>query len=114
MNALPIAYLHVFPYSERNRTHAIGLEGAVPQEERSKRAKMLRILSAKKLRRFYEDNLGSVATVLFEQENTGGFIEGFTENYIRVTVPYATHLPNSLKEVYLQRLNGEGLVTTDT
>ena len=70
---------------------AIGLEGSVPHKERMKRAKMLRILSEKKLRRFYEDHLGHVATVLFEQKNAKGFIEGFTENYIRVAAPYAPH-----------------------
>lgn len=114
LNELPIAYLHVFPYSERSNTHAISLAGVVPQEARARRAQMLRILSEKKLRRFYEDNLGSVATVLFEQENTGGMIAGFTENYIRVTTPYEARLANSLQAVYLQSMNAAGLVTIDT
>lgn len=114
LNELPLAYLHVFPYSERNHTHAIGLAGVVPQEARNKRAKMLRILSEKKLRRFYEDNLGRVATVLFEQANPGGVMEGFTENYIRVTAPYEASLANSLQEVYLKSINAAGLVTIDT
>ena len=74
---------------------------------------MLRILSEKKLRRFYEDNLGSVATVLFEQANTGGMIAGFTDNYIRVTTPYAAGLANSLQAVYLKSMNAAGLVTID-
>ena len=114
LNELPLAYLHVFPYSERNHTHATGLTRVVTQEERNKRAKMLRILSEKKLRRFYEDNLGSVATVLFEQKNPGGVMEGFTENYIRVTAPHDVSLANSLQEVYLQSINAAGLVTIDT
>ena len=114
LNELPIAYLHVFPYSERDNTPAIDLGGEVPHEERIQRAQMLRILSEKKLRRFYEDNLNQIATVLFEQENDKGFIEGYTENYIRVTMPYASHLPNSLQKVDLKNINREGLVTTDT
>lgn len=114
LNELPIAYLHVFPYSERNNTHATGLAGVVPQEERARRAKMLRILSEKKLRRFYEDHLGGVATVLFEQANAGGMMEGFTENYIRVTAPYDASLVNTLQTVYLKSINTAGLVTIDT
>ena len=114
MNELPIAYLHVFPYSEGTSAHAIGLEGVVPHKERIKRAKMLRILSEKKLRRFYEDNLGHLATVLFEQRNTTGFIEGFTENYIRVRAPYASNLPNSLQKVHLKRISNTGLVACET
>ena len=114
LNELPVAYLHVFPYSERSHTHAVSLAGVVAQEERARRAKMLRILSEKKLRRFYEDNLGSMATVLFEQAHVEGTIEGFTENYIRVTAPYDAGLANSFKEVYLKNINAEGLVAVDT
>lgn len=111
LNALPIAYLHVFPYSERDHTHATNLAGVVPQEERARRAKMLRILSEKKLRRFYEDNLDTVATVLFEQEKTPGIMEGFTANYIRVVAPFEADLVNKFQEVYLKSLNKAGLVT---
>lgn len=114
LNELPVTYLHVFPYSERNNTHATSLDGVVPQEERAKRAKMLRILSEKKQRRFYEDNLGNWGTVLFEQEEINGMMEGFTENYIRVTAPYETDLTNSLQTVYLEDINSAGLITTDT
>jgi len=114
LNELPIAYLHVFPYSERTDTHAMGLAGATSREKRTKRAKMLRILSEKKLRRFYEDNLGHVATVLFEQGDTTNCVEGFTENYIRVRAPYASNLPNSLKKVRLKKINRAGLVTCET
>lgn len=113
LNELPVTYLHVFPYSERNNTHATGLDGVVPQEERTKRAKMLRILSEKKQRRFYEDNLGSWGAVLFEQENVDGMMEGFTENYIRVTAPHEASLVNSLQTVCLEDINAEGLVTTN-
>lgn len=111
LNELPVAYLHVFPYSERVGTHAISLVGTVPQKARNERAKMLRILSEKKLRLFYESNLGRVATVLFEQENREGCIEGFTENYIRVVVPYAVHLRNSLRKVCLNSILANGMVS---
>lgn len=108
---LPIAYLHVFPYSERSHTHAVNLSGVVPQAVRMERAETLRILSEKKLRDFYESNLHSVATVLFEQGVTAdNLIAGFTENYVRVTVPYKAHLPNSLRTVYLRNVHPTGLV----
>ena len=67
-------------------------------------------LSEKKQRRFYEDHLGSTATVLFEQEETAGMMQGFTENYIRVTAPYQAAWANTLQEVTLQRINAAGLV----
>lgn len=110
LNELDIAYLHVFPYSERANTPAIDLAGAAPYKERSRRAKMLRILSEKKLRCFYEQNLGTVATVLFEQEAANGFIQGFTANYIRVRTLYEPTLANTLQEVYLKHIHAAGLV----
>ena len=73
---------------------------------------MLRILSEKKQRRFYEENLGQVATVLFEQEAAHGFIQGFTGNYIRVCTPYEPSLPNTLQAVQLKCINAAGLVET--
>mmetsp|Transcript_16846 Transcript_16846/g.38837 ORF Transcript_16846/g.38837 Transcript_16846/m.38837 type:complete len:435 (-) Transcript_16846:12095-13399(-) len=110
LNELPIAYLHVFPYSERQLTPATTLEGSISQEERIRRAKMLRILSEKKLYRFYTDHLGSLVTVLFEGEDNKKVTEGFTENYIRVTVPYVASLRNRLQTVRLKRINAAGLV----
>ena len=110
LNALPITYLHVFPYSERAHTHAAYLGGVVPHQERSRRASMLRILSEKKRRYFYEDHLGSVATVLFEQTPKEGTIQGFTEHYIRVTTPYDPMLANTLQHVQLKGIHESGLV----
>lgn len=110
LNELPIAYLHVFPYSERDNTPAIQLPEVVPPAVRNQRAKMLRTLSEKKLRYFYEKQLGSTATVLFEQEETAGTMQGFTENYIRVTAPYDPGLVNTLQPIQLQRINTAGLV----
>lgn len=107
---LPIAYLHVFPYSERDHTQATHLAGKVSQEVRIQRAETLRILSEKKLRQFYEDNLHRIVPVLFEQRVAGDMIEGFTANYVRVMTPYAAHLPNRLQSVYLKEIHASGLV----
>lgn len=110
LNALPISYLHVFTYSERDNTEAITMADAVPVAVRKKRNKMLRILSAKKLRYFYEQHLGQTRTVLFEADNKNGFMHGFTDNYIKVKVPYDTNLINSLKPVELKELDADGSV----
>src|SRR5690606_29164287 len=80
LNDLDISYLHVFTYSERDNTEAANMEGIVPLDVRNKRSKMLRGLSVKKRRAFYESQLGTKRTVLFESENKEGYIYGFTEN----------------------------------
>lgn len=108
LNELPVSYLHVFTYSERANTPAAEMEGVVPQKVRSKRSKMLRILSEKKKRKFYEENIGTTATVLFEEDVENGKMHGFTENYIRVTASYDPLLINELKEVKLSGLNDDG------
>lgn len=108
LNELPISYLHVFTYSERANTPAAEMEGVVPQKIRSKRSKMLRILSEKKRRKFYEENIGTTATVLFEEDVENGKMYGFTENYIRVAASYDPLLINELKKVKLTGLNDEG------
>src|SRR5690606_25329443 len=85
---LDISYLHVFTYSERDNTLAAEMENPVPINIRSKRSKMLRGLSVKKRRAFYESQLGKTKTVLFENENHEGYIHGFTENYVKVKMPW--------------------------
>jgi threonylcarbamoyladenosine tRNA methylthiotransferase MtaB len=110
LNELPISYLHVFPYSERDNTQATTLGGVVPQQERNRRASMLRILSEKKERYFYEQNLGRTVEVLFEQTPIAGTMEGFSENYIRVTAPYNPDWVNTLQQVNLKQINMDGLV----
>ncbi|MBT8321432.1 MAG: tRNA (N(6)-L-threonylcarbamoyladenosine(37)-C(2))-methylthiotransferase MtaB, partial [Eudoraea sp.] len=102
LNELEIAYLHVFTYSERDNTPAATMDGAVPLKVRQKRSKMLRALSVKKRRAFYETQLGSVRTVLFESENKAGYIHGFTENYVKVRTPWNPSLVNTLQEVCLK------------
>jgi threonylcarbamoyladenosine tRNA methylthiotransferase MtaB len=101
LNELNISYLHVFTYSERANTRAVELEGVVPMKKRNERSKMLRILSEKKRRKFYEENLGKTFTVLFEEDVENGMMHGFTENYIRVAAKYDPMLINELKLVTL-------------
>ncbi|WP_416442277.1 tRNA (N(6)-L-threonylcarbamoyladenosine(37)-C(2))-methylthiotransferase MtaB [Leeuwenhoekiella sp. A16] len=110
LSELDISYLHVFTYSERDNTLAAGMEGVVPQNVRKKRSKMLRGLSVKKRRAFYESQLGSVRTVLFESENKEGYINGFTENYVKVKTPWNPELVNTLHAIKLTEIDSDGLV----
>ena len=110
LNELEISYLHVFTYSERDNTPAAEMKDPVPKKVRQKRSKMLRALSVKKRRAFYETQLGSVRTVLFEGENKAGYIHGFTENYIKVRAPWNPELVNTLHTVRLQEIDEEGMV----
>ncbi|HZW62778.1 MAG TPA: tRNA (N(6)-L-threonylcarbamoyladenosine(37)-C(2))-methylthiotransferase MtaB [Flavobacteriaceae bacterium] len=113
LNALDISYLHVFTYSERDHTEAAEMDGVVPKKIRAKRSKMLRGLSAKKRRAFYENQLGSTRTVLFEGENKEGYIHGFTENYIKVKAPWNPELVNTLHEVELTKIDEDGIMRVD-
>lgn len=110
LNELDISYLHVFTYSERENTPAATMPGIVPQNIRSKRSKMLRGLSVKKRRAFYESQLGSIRTVLFEDENKEGYIHGFTENYVKIKTPWNPELVNTLHEIELAEIDQEGLM----
>ena len=110
LNELNISYLHVFTYSERENTLASTFTDSVPRHQRADRSKMLHILSDKKRRKFYEENLNIEATVLFENDIEDGMIHGFTENYIRVTAKYDPMLVNELKCYKLVSVNAKGLV----
>ncbi|WP_035336324.1 tRNA (N(6)-L-threonylcarbamoyladenosine(37)-C(2))-methylthiotransferase MtaB [Dokdonia sp. PRO95] len=110
LTSLDISYLHVFTYSERDNTPAAAMDGVVPKKVRSKRSKMLRGLSAKMRRAFYESQLNSTRTVLFESENKEGYIHGFTENYVKVKSPWNPELVNTLHEVELTSIDDDGMV----
>jgi len=110
LNDLEISYLHVFTYSERPNTAAVELDGVIPKKVRAKRSKMLRGLSAKKRRAFYESQLGNTLTVLFESENKEGYIHGFTENYVKVKTPWNPELVNTLHEITLSEIDEDGSV----
>ena len=113
LNQLEVSYLHVFTYSERENTPAATMEGVVPKNIRAKRSKMLRGLSAKKRRAFYESQIGNTLTVLFEGENKQGYIHGFTQNYVKVKHPWNPELVNTLKEVTLLEIDEDGMVRFD-
>lgn len=113
LNDLDISYLHVFTYSEREHTEAAQMPDVVPMHIRSKRSKMLRGLSVKKRRAFYERQLHTEHSVLFEGENKEGYIHGFTENYIKVKTPWNPELVNTVHHVYLKSIDSDGLVRFD-
>ncbi|MCL6217328.1 tRNA (N(6)-L-threonylcarbamoyladenosine(37)-C(2))-methylthiotransferase MtaB [Zunongwangia pacifica] len=110
LTELDISYLHVFTYSERDNTPAAEMSGVVSTKVRKKRSKMLRGLSAKKRRAFYESQLGTTHIVLFEGENKEGYIHGFTENYVKVKAPWNPELVNTLHQIQLTEIDEDGLV----
>ena len=111
LNELDLSYLHVFTYSERDNTEAIDLPNQVSIVERKRRNKMLRILSAKKLRLFYEQQKGKILSVIFENENKKGFMYGFTQNYVKVKYPFDETLCNSILNVTILDFDEEGNMT---
>ncbi|MCC7503134.1 MAG: tRNA (N(6)-L-threonylcarbamoyladenosine(37)-C(2))-methylthiotransferase MtaB [Flavobacteriales bacterium] len=111
LRSIPVDYLHVFTYSERANTTAVRMEDSVPMEVRRERTKQLRILGSKLQRAFYDRHIGASRPVLFEAEETEGQMLGFTDNYVRVTLPYDASLVNTIVPVTLGRINGDGHVT---
>jgi len=113
LNELDISYLHVFTYSERANTLALEMDEVVPMKERQKRSKMLRTLSEKKKRYFYNQHIGNTQNVLFEEDIEDGFMHGFTENYIRVKAKYDPVLINELKTVNMVRVDESCLMEVE-
>jgi len=112
LNELDIAYLHVFPYSERPNTTAKKMQGRIAQSVRHDRVGMLRSLSEKKRRAFYGNNLGATRPVLFEAEEKSGFMHGFTDNYIKVKAAYDPLLVNEIANVKLENMNEDGTMSS--
>lgn len=110
INELDVSYLHVFAYSERANTPAASMEGAIPKKARGDRSKMLRGLSEKKRRAFYESQVGREEAVLFENDVENGIMHGFTRNYVRVAAKYDPLLINEVKPVKLVTVNEAGLM----
>lgn len=108
LRSIAVDYLHVFTYSERANTTAVRMDDSVPMEERRERTKQLRILGSKFQRAHYERHIGTVRPVLLEAENVNGLMHGYTDNYIRVSMPYSTELLNAIVPVCLERINGDG------
>lgn len=111
LRSIPVDHLHVFTYSERANTTAVRMDDSVPMEVRRERTKQLRILSSKLQRAHYERHLGTTRSVLFEVGDAGSTMEGYTDNYIRVELPYDPTLVNTVVPVTLERFTGEGHVT---
>jgi threonylcarbamoyladenosine tRNA methylthiotransferase MtaB len=88
LHSLDVSYLHVFTYSERDHTKALEISPIVPVNVRNERNKILRNLSYQKSQYFRASQIGKTRKVLFEQENRNGMIEGYTDNYIRITTPF--------------------------
>ena len=108
LNDLDISYLHVFTYSERPNTLAAEMEEVVPVHIRRERNEMLRILSEKKKRFFYEQFIGQERTVLFEKHKDKNLMSGFTDNYLKIELPYNPELINELGKVELAAINEGG------
>jgi len=111
LNELPISYLHVFTYSERENTEAAEMEGIVPVSERKRRNKMMRILSEKKKMAFYQTQIGKSLPVLWEHENKKGSMFGFTENYVRVQKPFDLNSVNEIEILHLHKIEEDGSVS---
>ena len=111
IKSLDLSYLHVFTYSERDNTEAVGLNNVVPSNVRSKRSKLLRALSVKLKRKFYMSQLGTTKNVLFEPENRNGFIYGFSTNYVRIKTPWRSSIKDKIIPFELQNISDDGLVT---
>ncbi len=107
---LNISYLHVFTYSERANTTAVKLGEPVPMSIRRERSKQLHILSDKKKRAFYEQNLRSLRTVLFEHEEDNGIMYGFTENYVKVKMAYDAQMVNTFQQIELTEIDRDGIM----
>ena len=104
---IDISYLHVFTYSERANTTAIKMGDSVPMDIRRERSKILHLLSDRKKRHFYEQNRGQIRTALIESEQDEGWMYGFTDNYVKVRIPFDLSLANKLVEVKLTKVNSD-------
>ena len=98
LNSLDVSYFHVFTYSERDNTHALSIAPVVPVHARHERTKILRSLSYKKMQQFSRSHAGETRKVLFEGQNKNGMMEGFTDNYIKISVPYKEDWTNEIIE----------------
>lgn len=107
---IEVSYLHVFTYSERANTTAIKLGDPVPMNIRKERSKQLHVLSYKKKRAFYEENVGRKETVLFENEDNDGYMFGFTSNYVKIKTPYNADLANTFCEITMDEIDRDGIM----
>jgi threonylcarbamoyladenosine tRNA methylthiotransferase MtaB len=109
---LPVSYLHVFTYSERPNTKAFEMNNQVDMAERKRRNNMLRILSEKKRLQFYRNMIGKNLNVLFEHENHGGFMKGFSSNYVRIKALFNSQIINKFVTVKITEVD-ENICTAE-
>ncbi len=112
INSLDISQLHVFTYSERPNTKALTIEHTIPMEQRRLRSQILHQVSDKKTRYFYSQFEGQDANVLLEGTNHDGMMSGFSENYLKVQIPYQNNLKNRIIKVNLKKFNPEEICFT--
>ena len=105
-----MSYLHVFPYSERPNTRALNKKDIIPLEIRNERSKILRMLSEKKKRFFYNLNLKTTREVIFENKKIGNYMYGFTDNYIKTKIKFDKNLIGKNKNVYLNKIDSDSIV----
>ncbi|MGM0545670.1 MAG: tRNA (N(6)-L-threonylcarbamoyladenosine(37)-C(2))-methylthiotransferase MtaB [Bacteroidota bacterium] len=108
IESLPVSYLHVFTYSERPNTHALNIEPQIQDSVRKERTHKLRRLSKKKRFEFDTSFSGEVRPVLFEGTNNNGAILGWTDNYVRVGIPYNPQYENRILPVSLGTRSKDG------
>lgn len=111
LQALDVSYFHVFTYSQRDNTPAATMPNQVPLEERRRRNQMLNILSEKKRLDFYYRFLGENRKVLLEKSKEEGVLHGFTDNYVKISIPLEESWVNHVVELQLDKIGKEGLVT---
>ncbi|MBD5316751.1 MAG: tRNA (N(6)-L-threonylcarbamoyladenosine(37)-C(2))-methylthiotransferase MtaB [Bacteroides sp.] len=109
VESLPVSRLHVFPYSERPGTRALGIDHIVSQEEKHRRARIMIGVSERMLADFAGRYVGTVRPVLLEHQRSDGSMSGFTDNYLRVSVEPRPELANTVVNVRLTGLDGEEL-----
>jgi threonylcarbamoyladenosine tRNA methylthiotransferase MtaB len=108
ITSLPVSYLHVFTYSERDNTTALRIDDVVPMEKRHERNKLLRIIGENKKSHFYHSFKNEMRPVLWEAENDEGMMSGFTDNYIKVRTPFDPTLVNKITKAEIQSFDGDG------
>jgi threonylcarbamoyladenosine tRNA methylthiotransferase MtaB len=106
---MPVSYVHVFTYSQRENTNALRMQNVLKPGEKKERSQRLHELSERKRMQFYRENIGTTRKVLWESEVQNGMMAGWTENYIKVITSYQAELENTIQEVELEVLNAEGV-----
>ena len=109
VEGINVSYIHVFTYSERDNTRALRIQDRVTPSDRHHRSRQMQQLSDRKKLAFYQKNKGYKAKVLWEKDNTQGYMHGFTDNYIKVKTLYDPGLVNQIQEVELNHMDSDGV-----